>query len=1031
MADLELAIQQFQEALEATPKDHPERAYRLRSLGIGYRDRYRRTGAETDLELAIQQFQEALKATPKDHPERARWLRSLGAGYHDRYQRTGAETDLKLAIQQYQKALEATPKDHPERVYWLQSLGAGYHDRYLRTGAETDLELAIQQYQEALKATPKDHPERARWLESLGAGYSDRYQRTGAETDLELAIQQFQEALEATPKDHPERARRLQSLGAGYHDRYLRIGAETDLELAIQQFQEALEATPKDHPERARRLQSLGAGYSNRYQRTGAETDLELAIQQYQEALKATPKDHPERASRLRSLGGGYHDRYRRTRAETDLVLAIQQVQEALEATPKDHPERASRLESLGIGYSNRYQRTGAETDLELAIQQFQEALKATPKDHPERASRLRSLGGGYHDRYQRTGAEIDLELAIQQFQEALKATPKDHPEQASRLESLGIGYYDRYQRTRAETDLELAIQQFQEALRHSPSPVLDRLRPGSRLLVLQTKAKQWLLAYHTANTTVSLIALLTPRSLENSDKQRLLTEVSGLASSAAAVALMADKTPYEAMRLLGLGRGLILGSLNEMRADISDLLQKHPQLAEQYIKLRNQLNIPRRQVGQFDTPTVETRQGNQRYDAGQKLERLIGTIRSLPDFDRFLMAPTEDELKGAAASGPIVTINVSDYRCDALIIKTHGLRSVPLPHLNMSDIETYTAALVKPDSLDTQLLEWLWDTVAKPVLESLGFTQKPDGCWPRIWWIPTGPLARFPIHAAGYHSSGPNTVLDRVISSYSSSIRALVESRRKNSTEGTIRVPEKAVLVGMPKTPGSKELPFVRQEIDQLRALCSSMQLQVTDPQPCRADVMAALNDCDIFHFAGHGLTDELDPSESSLLLRDGPLTVASLFETSLQSRMPFLAYLSACGTGQVKHDRLIDESLHLIAAYQMAGFRHVIGTLWEVNDRSCVEAAAMTYQWVQSRNMTEESVSEGLHRASMRLRDLWISDNTARAANRMAAIHNKEVSTIMEQARSSQGNVRDPRNAELCEDAPLYWVPYVHFGI
>lgn len=55
-----------------------------------------------------------------------------------------------------------------------------------------------------------------------------------------------------------------------------------------------------------------------------------------------------------------------------------------------------------------------------------------------------------------------------------------------------------------------------------------------------------------------------------------------------AAIALMAGKTPYKAMRLLELGRGVIIGSLNEMHADISDLLQKHLQLAEEYIKLRD-----------------------------------------------------------------------------------------------------------------------------------------------------------------------------------------------------------------------------------------------------------------------------------------------------------------------------------------------------------------------------------------------------------------------------------------------------------
>ena len=42
MADLEAAIQRYQEALDATPADHPDRASRLFNLGIEYCKRYQR-----------------------------------------------------------------------------------------------------------------------------------------------------------------------------------------------------------------------------------------------------------------------------------------------------------------------------------------------------------------------------------------------------------------------------------------------------------------------------------------------------------------------------------------------------------------------------------------------------------------------------------------------------------------------------------------------------------------------------------------------------------------------------------------------------------------------------------------------------------------------------------------------------------------------------------------------------------------------------------------------------------------------------
>jgi hypothetical protein len=90
------------------------------------------------------------------------------------------------------------------------------------------------------------------------------------------------------------------------------------------------------------------------------------------------------------------------------------------------------------------------------------------------------------------------------------------------------------------------------------------------------------------------LVPFLTPRSLEASDKQRLLIQFSGLTSNAVAIALNAAQTPFDAISLLELGRKVIAGSLNEIYANISKLKQKHPQLTEEYINLQDQLDTPK-----------------------------------------------------------------------------------------------------------------------------------------------------------------------------------------------------------------------------------------------------------------------------------------------------------------------------------------------------------------------------------------------------------------------------------------------------
>ncbi|KAF2189925.1 hypothetical protein K469DRAFT_519559, partial [Zopfia rhizophila CBS 207.26] len=67
-------------------------------------------------------------------------------------------------------------------------------------------------------------------------------------------------------------------------------------------------------------------------------------------------------------------------------------------------------------------------------------------------------------------------------------------------------------------------------------------------------------------------------------------------------------------------------------------------------------------------------------------------------------------------------------------------------------------------------------------------------------------------------------------------------------------------------------------------------------------------------------------------------------------------------------------DESIHLISACQLAGFRHVTGTLWDVNDESCVDMAKTTYQEIIHGGLTDESVCLGLHKATRKLRDHWL---------------------------------------------------------
>ena len=73
-----------------------------------------------------------------------------------------------------------------------------------------------------------------------------------------------------------------------------------------------------------------------------------------------------------------------------------------------------------------------------------------------------------------------------------------------------------------------------------------------------------------------------------------------------------------------------------------------------------------------------------------------------------------------------------------------------------------------------------MWDVAVGRVLDFLRFTVAPvgDASWLRVWWVGNGLLNFLPLHAAGYHDSFDRTAIDRVISSYTPSIKVAMYAR-------------------------------------------------------------------------------------------------------------------------------------------------------------------------------------------------------------------------------------------------------------
>ncbi|MGW4995105.1 CHAT domain-containing protein [Streptomyces mirabilis] len=1017
LEDLDDSIAAGRAAVEATPANHPHRARHLSNLGAGFHLRFQRVGDLADVHEAIDLLRAAAEATPTSDPRRAVYLSNLGGALSDRFERSGVLEDLDDSIAAGRAAVEATPANHPHRARHLSNLGVALRSRFERSGMLADLDDGIAVERAAVEATPANHPQRAAYLSNLGGALRSRFQRSGVLADLDDSIAAGRAAVEATPTDHPDQVRRLSALGMAFHLRFERVGDVADVHGAIDLLRATVEATPSDHPERAAYLSNLGAALYRRFERSGVLADLDHAFTAWRAAVQATPADHPERAAYLSNLGAALYRQFQRSGVLADLDDSIAVGRAAVAATPAEHPRRAMYLSNFGAALRSRFERSGVLADLDHAVTAWRAAVAATPTDHPQRAMYLSNLGGALQVRFEASGGVADLDDAVTVGRAAVAATPTEHPERAVYLSNLGRALRVRFRRGRERADLDAAASALDEVwgmISAAPSNRIQAAWDVARLVAGSDAGR----AADAVEAAVRLLPEVTPRQLGRGDQQHVLGQFAGLAGDAAAMVLAdprgsRQKNAARALRLLEAGRAVLLSQALDTRSDLTDLIRRRPDLAARFIQLRDQIDQPTdtpAPAGSEENNAAKVRQARtvpDRHQLAHDFAQTLDEIRALEGFASFALPPTTEELLTEAEEGPVVVFNVSRHRSDALLLTRSGITHVELRHLTTRTlIEKVTAfhralhAATSGDSREQRreaqdilagVLQWLWDTAAGPVLEVLGHGTTPsaEADWPRVWWVPGGLLGRLPVHAAGYHTDPADdprrrTVMDRVSSSYTPTVRALRHARQRTPLPDT---PAQGLIVAMPTTPGLPghgRLHHVDAEAELLRKhLPRTVLLREPDPAgpdspslstPTKAAVLDRLPTCSIAHFACHGTSHPTDPSRSRLLLHDhdsAPLTVASLAPVRLDHAQ--LAYLSACRTAAIDTADLVDEAIHLTSAFQLAGFPHVVGTLWEIDDQTAVTMADAFYTRLRTPDGTIDTsrAAWALNQAVRNLRD------------------------------------------------------------
>lgn len=941
------------------------RAFRRISESETDRNLFERTGDMEALQRALASGREAVKLAPAESSWAPIAASTLSRALRMTFDRTRDDNDLREAVALADRALAGIVEGGPNWSSFHNEVAIVRLAAFERFDSPDDLTRALAAA-EVAAATAAAGADRGGKLANLANVHRTAYDRFGETRHLNEAIELGHRAVAALPPGAAPLPIALTVLFVAHQQRFDVVGRTEVLDEAIVLGREAVKATRTGDPELAGRLSNLAVAHTKRYLHTHASEDLDDAITLATRAVEATPPGHPDLALYLTSLGNALRRRGERTSSVADLSDAVTVGWRAVEIQPRALGWQANLVNnSMAL-----YRRTGDADVLEEAISLGERLLAQTPGDHRQLPRWRSNLGIAYLDRFHSTNVTADLHRAVELSEQAVAATAPDHPERVAATAQLYLAYQERLDSTgRGVTVSELreAADWIDDA---PPSSAFHRVQIGRAVGRIASSLREHELASRVLAAAVSALPTVAPRTLHRKDQEHSLSQHAGLAGEAVAAQLAAGEV-VRAVELAETGRGVLLASALNIRYGLALLAEVDPALAQRLQFAQDQLlaaelpAVGRDSAAGRRTPEEVLAQRRRDYEA------VLDEARRLPGFSSFVRPPSFDQLR-PHDDGIVVVVNVSPDRGDAIIVRGDAdpfpVRLPGLRHDEVMDraLELWNAtaaistgswaASLRARRIVGDVLSWLWDHIAGPVADAL-----PAGRRHRLWWLPIGPLGLFPLHAAGVR--GEPGMLDLAVSSYTPTLRALARSRDQPPAE--VR---RQLTVALAETPSLPGLPLPATAAEAL-ALAEHAPdgLVLRDGRAITTEVLTALGTSTWAHFACHAVVDPASPSTGGLHLHDGQLSVGTI--NGLRLDRAELAYLSACSTARTGL-RHADEAVHLASAFHLAGYRHVIGSLWPLGDKVASQAAHAFYRELPPASSSGDFASV-LHRVVRGLRD------------------------------------------------------------
>ncbi|KAL9113599.1 MAG: hypothetical protein Q9227_002337 [Pyrenula ochraceoflavens] len=1003
---------------------------RGRILKLSYDER----SNECDLKLAKQMAIIALQ-TSKSIELRHGRIECL-ASYMAKLQKFEKASPDLLCLRNFFRSNFAGPESaitptqlETDEAYFLQNFGQG-------SGSSTALDESLKIYESITTGLMRNDAEV--W-ENYAVAAVQRWKMGGVSTHLDLATNCARTALSVDLQQGKYLSMRYVILGNILAERFQIEKTEELITEAISMTMKGLELSPKSSVTQM----NLGNKYKWRHEAFGLGEDIVQAVHFCEKATESDTLDKDARGLCVNNYQLALTRLFLHTHNPDHLDQAIAQGEKLLTLIPRSQditPESAIWASNHA---ANLYRRAGTKqkSDAAGALSDVEESIRLTElsynaairlKIQERRAAMANNLCMRYTFR-----AILDeafrlehLGRAVEYGRESLQLSARTHPAYSYRSRNLGKALEEMED---CGLVLESVLDIYEQSFATESAVIGDRFASATELVVRLQKEGKIERLDQVLRNVVDLIPRLRLSALRRTNQQQRVKLASELTCMAAAAALSVGSkyqdAGYEALRRLELGRGMIFGSLFDRREENQDLQERSKEHYEELKRLEADLEAASSESAVYNADEQESsRAADERLRISRNLDAVVEEIRSMEGFERFRLPPVKAELLKIARSAPIVVINPTTLRSDALIIRGSGIQVLCLTKLTLEDARTQVTSLhsaldqaanvaakaaARPgryagelrrkhgevNKAMRRLCPWLWTSIVEPVLMSLqliGDTLPSQ--LPRIRWIGCDVLSMCPLHAAGLYNSWPErSTMQYCVSSYATTLKAILFSERPrqrsiSSAMQDVSLDKRDILaVPAPSVPGTSTLSTG----PELAALKSALPAEVVYEEIAnvtRDEVLSRLKSTTVAHFACHGYADVANPSASRLVLPDyktAPLTANRIGTLNLTEAN--LAYISACQSALSRDQGLANEGITIASAFQLAGFPSVVGTLWQALDSVAIVMTGYFYAALYQaqtldpgKTFSSEDVARALHVAvsQTRAREEYRGDFFAWAA-------------------------------------------------